>query len=317
VSAVGERRGLELVEVAKRYGARTALDGVTLAVPPGSVLALLGPNGAGKTTLTSIAAGLLAPDAGTARVDGVDLRRAGPGARRLVGLAPQEIGVYPTLTVAQNLCFFAELAGARPRAARRQANEVAGRLLLDHLLGRRAGELSGGEKRRLHTAIALVHRPPLVLLDEPTAGADVEARTAILRAVRALAAEGASVLYTTHYLPEVEELDAEVAVLRAGQVVATGTVADLVAAHTHARLVLTCSRPDVADPARWLDRWPGATSDEPGTLSLPCPDPASALPAALAQLGADVAHLVGVDVVRPSLDVAYRQLMADGSGAAA
>jgi ABC-2 type transport system ATP-binding protein len=224
---------LELRGVVKRYrgGDPPALDGVDLDLPAASVLALLGPNGAGKSTLVSLAAGLLRPDAGTVRVLGEDpVARAG-AVRRQVGVAPQEIGVYPQLTVTANLRCFCELYGMRPRAARARAAELLAPFALGELAGRPAGRLSGGEQRRLHAAIALVNRPRLVLLDEPTAGADPSTREHILQAVRDLAAGGTAVVYTTHYLPEVERLDADVALLEHGRVIARGSVGELVARH--------------------------------------------------------------------------------------
>jgi ABC-2 type transport system ATP-binding protein len=202
---------MRLRGLVKRYGERVALDGVDLDVASGEIVALLGPNGAGKSTLVQIACGLLAPDAGTVEVAGRP------------GVAPQEIGVYPSLTVRENLWAFADVHGV----SRRRAERWLEPFVLTHLADRPAGRLSGGEQRRLHTAIALVHRPRVVLLDEPTAGADVVTRDAILDVVRAVAADGTAVVYTTHYLPEVEALDAGVALLEAGRIIARGTVAEL------------------------------------------------------------------------------------------
>jgi ABC-2 type transport system ATP-binding protein len=214
---------LELRGVVKRYGSRVALDGVDLSVAPGEMLALLGPNGAGKSTLVGIACGLLLADAGTVHVTGRP------------GVALQEIGIYPSLTVRENLWAFAEIHGV----SRRRSERLLEPFVLTELADRPAGRLSGGEQRRLHTAIALVHRPRVVLLDEPTAGADTQTRAAILAAVRGLAAEGTAVVYTTHYLPEVEELGAGVALLEAGRIIAAGTIAELVAAHAESVLELT------------------------------------------------------------------------------
>ena len=152
---------LTLAGIVKRYGERTALDGVDLLVAPGETLALLGPNGAGKSTLVSIACGLLEPDEGMVRVSGVP------------GVAPQEIGIYPSLTVRENLWAFAEIHAVLHRRAER----VLEPFVLSHLADRTAGRLSGGEQRRLHTAIALVHRPRVVLLDEPNAPRPPPART--------------------------------------------------------------------------------------------------------------------------------------------
>ena len=149
--------------------------------------------------------------------------------------APQEIGIYPSLTVRENLWAFAEIHGV----SRRRSERLLEPFVLTELADRPAGRLSGGEQRRLHTAIALVHRPRVVLLDEPTAGADTQTRAAILAAVRGLAAEGTAVVYTTHYLPEIEELGAGVALLEAGRIIAAGTIAELVAQHAESVLELT------------------------------------------------------------------------------
>ncbi len=222
---------LELRGVVKRYrrgGERPALDGVDLDVAAGRVLGLLGPNGAGKSTLVSLAAGLTRPDEGTVRVLGADPGGRG-SVRRQVGVAPQEIGVYPQLTVTANLRAFGELHGLGVRAARERAAELLEPFALAELATRPAGRLSGGEQRRLHAAIALVNRPRLVIFDEPTAGADPSTREHILQAVRDLAGEGTAVVYTTHYLPEIERLDADIALLERGRVIARGSIGELVA----------------------------------------------------------------------------------------
>ena len=225
---------LELAGVVKTFdgAGRPALDGVDLVAAAGRVTALLGPNGAGKSTLVSLAAGLTRADAGSVRVLGADPSgRGGRAMRRQIGLAPQEIGVYPQLSVTTNLRCFAELGGAGKRAARERAAQLLEPFALVELADRAAGRLSGGEQRRLHAAIALVNRPRLVILDEPTAGADPSTREHILQAVRDLAADGTAVVYTTHYLPEVERLDADIALLEHGRVIARGSVAELVARH--------------------------------------------------------------------------------------
>jgi ABC-type multidrug transport system ATPase subunit len=214
---------LELRAVVKRYGERVALDGVDLSVSAGEMLALLGPNGAGKSTLVQIACGLLKPDAGTVHVTGRP------------GVAPQEIGIYPSLTVRENLWAFAEACGS----SRKRAERLLEPFVLSALAERRAGQLSGGEQRRLHAAIALVDRPRVVLLDEPTAGADTQTRAAILDAVRGFAADGTAIVYTTHYLPEVEALDADVALLEAGRIIASGSVSELVDAHASSVVEVT------------------------------------------------------------------------------
>lgn len=215
----------------KSYGDIHALRGVDLEVDAGRIVSLLGRNGAGKTTMLSIIAGLLAPDAGSVHIDGVDALADPDVAARLLGIAPQETGVYPVLSVRQNLEFFGELNGLSRPIRRKRATDVAEQLGLDALLDRQAQKLSGGETRRLHTACALLHTPKLLMLDEPTVGADVATRAQLIDAVRALADAGAAVVYTTHYLPEVEALGADVVIIDKGKTLARGTQPDLIAEH--------------------------------------------------------------------------------------
>ena len=289
-----------LVEgVTKSYGATRALDGVDLTVAAGTILGLLGPNGAGKTTLVSIVSGLRRPDAGRVEVCGIDVARSPQPARQLIGIAPQETGVYPSLRVRDNLRFFAGLAGLSRAAVGPRIDEVAGALGLTPLLDRRARELSGGERRRLHTAIALLHRPALVLLDEPTTGADVVTRTQILELVRGLADEGSAVVYSTHYLHEIETLQADVAFIDRGRIVARGSTAELVRRHGTSALELTFS--DAVPASARVD---GGIVDGP-TVRIPTSDPAARAADLLPRLGADAARLSSIEIVRPSLESVY------------
>ena len=230
---------LQVVDVARRYGDHVALDGVSIDVRAGEVLALLGPNGAGKSTLVSLVAGIQRPDRGVVLVDGIDVVADPAAARMRVGLVPQDTALYEVLTVRENLAFFGELVGLRRRERDQQIANFGETMRLSALMERVVARLSGGERRRLHTAIAFLHRPPVLLLDEPTVGADVETRTALLDIVRAAADDGAAVLYSTHYLPEVEALRASVAILVAGAVIAQGNLDELIATHGQAALELT------------------------------------------------------------------------------
>ncbi len=214
----------------KRYGPIRALAGFDLRVAAGEVVGLIGRNGAGKSTFASVAAGLIRPDRGTVRIAGFDMARDPRRAQSRLGLAGQELALYPTATVAENLRFFGGLYGLRGRRLRGEIDEVAATMRLTDLLRRRVGTLSGGQQHRVHAAVALLHRPAVLLLDEPTAGADPASRQALLNTVRARAADGATVCYTTHYLPELDILDATVALADAGRVVVRGTRAQLLAA---------------------------------------------------------------------------------------
>lgn len=195
--------GLDARGIRKSYGAHEVLRGVDLRVEPGQILGLLGRNGAGKSTLITILCGLRRADSGTASICGA--APGSPEAARSIGYAPQELGIYPDLSVAQNLAAFGELHGLGRREAASRAGEVMDLLGLSEKRGQRASHLSGGQQRRLHAGMAIMHRPLLVFMDEPTVGADVEARSQILGAVRQLAQDGAAVVYTSHYLAEFEE----------------------------------------------------------------------------------------------------------------
>lgn len=293
---------LDVDGVRKAYGATVALDGVDLVVEPGVILGLLGPNGAGKTSLVSIVAGLRRPDAGAVHVGGVDVVRRPQRAQQLIGLAPQETGVYLPLTVRDNLRFFAGLTGLRGRAQQDRIEELGAALGLDELFDRRASELSGGERRRLHTAIALVHRPLLVLLDEPTTGADVRTRTEILRLVRSLAEDGSAVVYSTHYLQEIEELDAYVAFIDRGRIVARGALHELIRRHGATALELTFEGP--VPEAAHVD---GAVVDG-STVRIESSDPARTAADLLTRLGSGSAGLRAIEVVRPSLESVFLTL---------
>jgi len=285
--------------IRKAYGATIALDGVDLIVEPGTIVGLLGPNGAGKTSLVSVVAGLRRPDAGTVRVGGVDAVRDPQRAQRLIGLAPQDTGVYQTISVRDNLRFFAGLAGLSRRDLRRRVDDIAEALGLAELLGRRASDLSGGERRRLHTAIALVHRPRVVLLDEPTTGADVSTRGEILRLVRSLADDGAAVVYSTHYLHEIEELDAHVAFIDHGRIVAEGGVDELIVRHGSSALELTFDGPVPAEV-----RVDCATVHN-SSVRIASADPAGTAAQLLPLLPADTSTLRAIEVVRPSLEAVF------------
>jgi ABC-2 type transport system ATP-binding protein len=293
---------LEVRGVAKRYGDVVALDGVDLDVGAGEICALLGPNGAGKTTLVSIVAGLLHADAGSVTVGGLDVVGSADASRALIGLAPQELGVYPGLSVRDNLTFYGELNGLWGPACARRVDEVAVALELEELLARPARALSGGERRRLHTAVALLHRPPLLLLDEPTTGVDVRTRTRLLATVGDLAArDGTAICYSTHYLPEVEALGASVAIIEQGRIIARGDVTELVREHGDAavELVFDGPPPSLGRPDTEVDG---------STLRVRSVHPAEEAAVLLGELGTDAARLRSVEILAPSLEAVFLTL---------
>ncbi|HEY8506406.1 MAG TPA: ABC transporter ATP-binding protein [Gemmataceae bacterium] len=211
---------LEVEGLGKSYGRLRALDGVTLRVEAGEMFGLLGPNGAGKTTLISILAGLLDPDAGGVRLFGKPLRRSDPAVRREIGLGTQDLAVYGELTARENLRFFGKLYGLSGAGLHSRVEEVLEAVGLRERAGDRVSTFSGGMKRRLNLGVAVVHRPRLLFLDEPTTGVDPQSRNRIFEQVLALNKQGMTVIYSSHYMEEVQALCRRVAILDHGRLIA-------------------------------------------------------------------------------------------------
>ncbi|MFC9438548.1 ABC transporter ATP-binding protein [Nocardia sp. NPDC057030] len=299
---------LEIAGLNKSYGKKQVLTGIDLIVQPGEIVGLLGPNGAGKTTTASIVSGLTAADSGTVRIDGIDIRGNPRQARRKLGFAPQELGVYPTLTAAENLIFFGRLMGVGRKDLTARIAEVGERLGVTPFLTTRAHQLSGGQQRRLHTAMALLHEPDVLWLDEPTVGADVSARQDLLVEVRNLADQGAAVVYATHYLPELEVLDARVVVLHQGRILAQGSAADLVERHAQSAVSLEFSAAIPASLGGFLAA-PGAVVLESKRLNIPTNTPGQLLAQLFATLDTDTDQLLAAEIHHPNLENAYLAIM--------
>lgn len=309
--------------VTKSYGDIHALRGVDLEVEAGQIVSLLGRNGAGKSTFLSIVAGLIEPDKGTVHIDDVSRSNNPNEAAKRVGIAPQETGVYQVLTVRENLEFFGELVGMGKADRRGRAEEVSAALGLKHLLDRKASQLSGGEVRRLHTACALLHRPKLLLLDEPTVGADVETRGLLIEAVRALADDGAAVIYTTHYLPEVEALEADIVVIEGGEVLARGNQRQLIQDHSIAGVTFTVEEklPDpvveslaVLGTIEVLDAGRGSSSAAVTSYRLAGE---ASISDAIGHLGANVSGLRSIERSNPNLEEVFLAITGERMGEAA
>ena len=249
---------LTLTNVRKSFGNTVAVDGLSLSVRKGELFGLLGPNGAGKSTSVSLAVGLLTPDSGTIVIDGLG-NPADPTVRQRIGVAPQALSLYDLMSAQENLRFFGEVYGLSGAAL---AKRVAWCLEFVGLTDRKndgVGTYSGGMKRRLNLAAALVHDPELLLLDEPTVGVDPQSRNKIFENVEALHAEARTVIYTTHYMEEAERLCERIAIVDAGKLLGLGTLAELLATHGGpATLVVTTNgtehRVPTADPLAELNR---------------------------------------------------------------
>lgn len=295
---------LEVVGVRKSYGRTVALGGVSFAVDAGELFGLLGPNGAGKTTLMSILAGLTDATDGEVRLFGKPFTPADRDARRLVGIATQDLALYPELTARENLSFFGKLYSMRSADLAGRVNEMLSAVGLADRADHRAGTFSGGMKRRLNLAIALVHRPKVLLLDEPTTGVDPQSRNHIFEQVRAANAAGLTVIYTSHYMEEVQALCPRLAILDHGTVKACDTLANLLG-RLDATAALTL--PSVPDdlPGR-LRAIPGVTAvaRDGDTVRVSAADLPQLLPRVIAECGT----VLKLDITQPSLERVFLSL---------
>jgi ABC-2 type transport system ATP-binding protein len=218
---------IEVENLRKKYDQVEALRGVSFTVPAGEIFGLLGPNGAGKSTTIGILCGLVRPDAGSARLDGLDVVRSPIETRRALGVVPQDVALYTELSARDNLSFLGKLYGLRGKDLEARIDEILTLVKLTDRAREPVERFSGGMLRRLNIAAGVLHRPTVVLMDEPTVGLDPQTRASILDLVRAVAAAGAAVVYTTHYLDEAERLCDRVAIIDHGAILAEGTLAQL------------------------------------------------------------------------------------------
>jgi len=218
---------IEVRSLRKQYGELVAVDDVSLTATPGMIFGLLGPNGAGKSTTLGCISGLLAPTAGTVHVLGHDMQRAPRAAKSALGVVPQEVALYEDLGARENLAYWGEAYGVGGAELKGRVAEVLELVGLTDRAKEPVKRFSGGMKRRLNFGCALVHRPKVLLLDEPTVGVDPQSRVKLLDLVRAEAATGTCVLYTTHYMEEAEDLCDSLAIVDHGRIIAHGTLAEL------------------------------------------------------------------------------------------
>ncbi|GAC1311373.1 MAG: ABC transporter ATP-binding protein [Vulcanimicrobiaceae bacterium] len=298
---------LRVERLRKQYGDFTAVDGISLEVARGDFFGFLGPNGAGKTTSINAIVGLAIPTSGTIEIFGYDSRRAWREARRLVGLAPQEYNFDRYLSIRDVLIYQAGYYGLRGAAVRARADDLLERFGLGSKANDTFVKLSGGMKRRLSLARALVHEPELLILDEPTAGVDVELRIELWQLLRELNAAGTTIILTTHYLEEAEALCKNIAIVEGGRLVAMESTAKLMARRGSTTLTVTVEGALAAMPLALATR--GARY-EPTTRTLVFHDIApTAIAPALAELVASGYEIENVDFTRSSLQDVFLDLV--------
>ena len=219
---------LSIRDLTKSYGENRAVRGVSISIIRGEIFGLLGPNGAGKSTTISMLAGLTEPTSGQILVDGVDIRTHMNALKARIGLVPQEMALYPTLSAWDNLAFFGRIYGLSNKALRQRVSEVLALVQLTDRAKEPIKNYSGGMKRRVNLAAGLLQQPEILFLDEPTVGVDPQSRNAIFESVQALNRAGLTVIYTTHYMEEAERLCQRVAIMDHGQIIALDTPANLI-----------------------------------------------------------------------------------------
>jgi ABC-2 type transport system ATP-binding protein len=296
----------------KRFGDTTALDHLDLAVPQGTVHGLLGPNGAGKTTAVRVLATLLRPDSGHARVAGFDVARQASQVRARIGLAGQHAAVDEILSGRQNLVMFGRLCHLPVSAARRRADELLSQFALTEAGAKPVRQYSGGMRRRLDLAASFIVAPRVLFLDEPTAGLDPHGRNEVWQSVRALAAAGTTVLLTTQYLEEADQLAGAITVIAAGRVIAEGTPDELKSLVRGDRIdVALREASDLIPAARLLQARLGTDVrlDHDGrALSMPVTDRLAALTQIIRSLREENITAEDIAVRRPTLDEAFLHL---------
>ncbi|GAB2511317.1 ATP-binding cassette domain-containing protein [Paramicrobacterium agarici] len=303
----------------KVFGTNRAVDGVDLAVQAGTVYGVLGPNGAGKTTTISMLATLLRPDAGSARIFGFDVQHDAGIVRQLIGVTGQYASVDESLSATENLVLFGRLLGLSGREAKRTASDLLEEFSLTDAATRPLKKFSGGMRRRLDLAASLIARPPLIFLDEPTTGLDPRTRNQMWDTIRRLVAQGSTVLLTTQYLDEADQLADRIAVIDTGRVVAEGTADELKASvgtsALQVRLVDQSDTDAAVQAMRDVLQFRGAPSLSGGTITVPMHD-ADRVADLLIDLRSRGIHLAEMSVQKPTLDEVFLAITGHATQAA-
>ncbi len=306
---------IEVLNLSKSFGDLKAVQDVCFNVQKGEIFSLLGPNGAGKTTTISMLSCLLRPDEGDAMVMGHSIRKDPNGVKAVLGVVPQEIALYEDLSARENLSFWGKMYGLRGSALKTRVVEVLEIIGLTDRADDRVGKYSGGMKRRVNIAVALLHKPDVIYMDEPTVGIDPQSRRNILDSVIDLKNQGMTVLYTTHYMEEAQELSDHIAIMDNGEMIATGTHNELVRIVGQMDRILLAVNPLTSDQAiqQVIEAWQAvagvhSATLENGSVTLLVDDSNLALPPLFEAASSIGVHITKVDIQEPNLEAVFLHL---------